>query len=67
MIQQHQFIVQGVDPSVAPQLPLLADMGFHFIPTIALMIENLESGIGDIRIGSIEETPSDGEKPFGIH
>jgi len=30
-----------VDPTVAPQLPLLADLGFHFIPTIVLMIDSL--------------------------
>jgi hypothetical protein len=30
-----------VDPSVAPQLPLLADMGFHFIPPIALIMNTL--------------------------
>ena len=30
-----------VDPTVAPQLPLFADLGFHFIPTIVLMIDSL--------------------------
>jgi len=30
-----------VDPKVAPQLPLLIDLGFHFIPTLLLMIDTL--------------------------
>jgi len=30
-----------VDPTIAPQLPLLADMGFHFFPTLLLLADTL--------------------------
>jgi hypothetical protein len=30
-----------VDPAVAPQLPVLVDMGFHLIPTLLLMVDTL--------------------------
>jgi hypothetical protein len=30
-----------VDPTIAPQLPLFADMGFHFFPTVLLLADTL--------------------------
>jgi FAR-17a/AIG1-like protein len=30
-----------VDPAVAPQLPLLADMSFHLVPTLVLLVDTL--------------------------
>jgi hypothetical protein len=30
-----------VDPTVAPRLPLLMDLGFHFFPTALLMVDTL--------------------------